>query len=237
MKHYLALLAIGAFVLLAGCSGKEENSSSEPLEKYVHIPPTLPDSVYGQLKPGDIIIRKGNGPLSDHIMHNTKEEYTHCGIIVKEGDVWKVIHSLGETASDQETDGVQMMDLSEFVKHGADSMLYICRPIFADSLEYKIPGRAYHYLEQKVPFDHRFSLFSPEKFYCSELLFYVFKDVNNGKNVFVVKKQHNSYMLMFSTFFDETKFMPIFHLRDDNRKKNGYVQPSAIQDSSSTDLP
>lgn len=214
-KLMTALLAVS--LILGACSGKE-NTTGETSEKYVHIPPALPDSVYNNLKPGDIILRKGNGPLSAHIMNNTKEEYTHCGIIVKEGDVWRVIHTIGGTSSEDAVDGVQMMDLSEFVKHGADSMVFICRPIFADSIETLVPALAYDYLEKAVPFDHRFSLYNPEKLYCSELLFYIFKDVNDGKNVFVVQKQHNSYMLMFSTFFDEKKFLPVFHLRDDNRK-------------------
>lgn len=203
-------------LILSACSGENSSGDSETQE-YVHVPPTIPDSVYAHLQPGDIVIRKGNGPLSAHIMVNTKEEYSHCGIIVKEGEEWKVIHTIGGTASDDATDGVQKMDLVEFVKHGADSMVFICRPVFADSLDIKIPERAYHYLEMAVPFDHAFSLFTPEKLYCSELLFYIFKEVNNGENVFEVKKQHKSYMLMFSTFFNKEKFIPVFHLREDNR--------------------
>ena len=215
-KIFTICLAMGS-ALLISCSGKE-STSNEVLEKYVHIPPSLPDSVFTKLKPGDIIIRKGNGPLSSHIMNNTKEEYTHCGIIVKE-DKWRVIHTIGGTSSEEDIDGIQMIDLDEFVKHGADSMLFICRPIFADSLDVKIPPLAYQYLEKAIPFDHRFSIFTTDKYYCSELLFYIFKDVNNGKNVFDVRKQHNSYILLFSTFFDTKKFEPVFHLKYDNEPK------------------
>jgi len=215
----LNVIAILLTFSLLGCSGSEDTSTSTS-EKYVHIPPALPDSVFALLKPGDIIIRKGAGPLSAHIMNNTKEDYTHCGIIVNEDGKWRVIHTIGGTSSEDAVDGVQMMDLDEFVKHGADSMVFICRPIFADSIETLVPALAYEYLEMAIPFDHRFSLYNPEKLYCSELLFYIFKKVNNGKNVFVVQKKHNSYMLMFSTFFDESKFQPLFHLREDNRKAN-----------------
>ena len=218
-KQFYAFAFVVAIATLSfqSCSGDSSSAdSSDSTQVYVHIPPTLPDSVYDHLRNGDIIIRKGNGPLSAHIMVNTKEEYSHCGIIVKEGDTWKVIHTIGGSASDDAQDGVQMMDLVEFAKHGADSMLFICRPVFADSLETKIPERAYDYLEKAVPFDHAFSLFTPEKLYCSELLFYIFKEVNNGENVFEVRKQHKSYMLLFSTFFDTTKFEPVFHLKEDN---------------------
>ena len=217
MKSFYKFPLITLSLLLLTNCGDQKSSETSDSKEYVHIPPALPDSVYQDLTPGDIIIRKGNGPLSAHIMVNTKEEYSHCGIIVKEGDEWKVIHTIGGTSSEDAQDGVQLIDLDEFVKHGADSMLFICRPVFADSLDTKIPERAYYYLGLKVPFDHGFSLFTPEKLYCSELLFYIFKEVNAGENVFEVKKQHKSYMLMFSTFFDTKKFMPIFHLREDNR--------------------
>lgn len=212
--------AITLFILCS-CSGSGESgvdTDTSTAVEYKHIPPSLPDSIYQQIKPGDIIVRRGNGPLSAHIMQNTEEDYSHCGIIVKEGETWRVIHSLGGSVSEQEEDGVQIMDLTEFVKHGADSMLFICRPIFADSLETKIPERAYHYLNLRVPFDHSFSMYSTDEYYCSELLYYIFKDVNDGKNVFIVKKKHRTYMLLFATFFDREKFMPIFHLKDDNRR-------------------
>lgn len=231
-NYYLLLLSFG--LAMQSCSGDgESQSGSDSTKQYVHIPPALPDSVYNNLRPGDIIIRKGNGPLSAHIMVNTKEEYSHCGIIVKEGNEWKVIHTIGGSASEDAQDGVQMMDLKEFVKHGADSMLFICRPVFADSLDIKIPERAYAYLEKAVPFDHAFSLFTPEKLYCSELLFYIFKEVNGGENVFEVKKQHKSYMLLFSTFFDTQKFLPVFHLREDNRTPgwSGWTNTTASSDT------
>lgn len=231
MKLRLLLVYCVGICVLVSCSG--DSDSTEATTEggdNMFVPPSLPDSVYGYIQPGDIVIRKGNGPLSAHIMVNTKEEYSHCGVIVKEGDTWKVIHTIGGTASDDGTDGVQLIDLSEFVKHGADSMLFICRPVFADSLSQKIPERAYHYLNLKMPFDHRFSLFTPDKLYCSELLFYIFKEVNDDKNVFEVKKKHNSYMLMFSTFFDTEKFLPIFHLREDNRNP-GWSGWSASQNN------
>jgi hypothetical protein len=227
MRQLLILLAGSVLALaMSNCSGEEEPYVMQ--NPYVHIPPALPDSVFGLLRPGDIIIRKGNGPLSAHLMNNTKEEYTHSGVIVNEEGTWKVIHTIGGTSSEESIDGMQTQLLTEFVKHAADSMLFICRPIFADSIEILVPKYAYEYLDQKIPFDHRFSMYSTDKIYCTELLYYIFKRVNDGENVFVVKKQHKSYMLMFSTFFDEENFQPIFHLRDDNRKLNGYTPADSL---------
>ncbi|MCH2234059.1 MAG: hypothetical protein MK078_07385 [Crocinitomicaceae bacterium] len=222
MKYLAYTVLIFCFGAIS-CNNKEQEEESI---EYVHIPPELPEHVYENIKHGDIIIRKGNGPLSFHLMAHTKEDYSHCGIIVKEDDEWKVIHTIGGTASEYGSDGVQLIDLSEFVSHAADSMLFISRPNFSDmdgdTLRNKIADRAYHYLAQEIPFDHGFSMFSTEKYYCTELLYYIFKDVYDG-NVFVVEKKHKSYMLMFSTFFKKENFKPLFHLRGEEYMHSSVV--------------
>jgi hypothetical protein len=208
------LLYFSTILLLGACGTSESSEAETETIKYVHVPPELPQKIYSELQPGDCIIRKGNGPLSYHLMNTTHEDYSHGGIIVRDGKDWKVIHTLGGSASEDEVDGIQLIDIEEFVAHAADSMLYICRPVFTDSAGPQIANRAWHYLEQDIPFDHSFSMFSEDKWYCTELLYYIFKDVN-GKNVFDIKKKHKSYMLMFSTFFHKEKFEPVFHLKED----------------------
>ena len=196
-------------MLMGGCG---DDAVSEDLPDYVHIPPTLTDSVYGLLQDGDIAIRKGAGPLSHHLMNTTKENYSHCGVVFKKNGNLKIIHTIGGSASDYDIDGMQTQDLKVFVANAADSMLYFCRPIFVDSAGPKVAERAHYYLDQKVPFDHAFSVFTLDKFYCTEVLFYIFRDIG-GKKVFDVEKKHKSYMLMFSTFFDTKNFTPLFHLK------------------------
>ena len=215
---YLQFAFLGFSLLLFACNGSSSND--EETTVYVHIPPSLPEDVYDKLAPGDIIIRKGNGPLSYHLMNNTKEDYSHCGVIVKEEGKWKVIHTIGGSASDDSIDGIQTIDLDEFVAHAADSNMFICRPIFVDSAGPQVAARAYDYLAEGSAFDHSFSLYTPEKLYCSELLYYIFKDVA-GKNIFQVIKKHKSYILMFGTFFEEDKFEPIFHLKPN--KEDWYI--------------
>jgi hypothetical protein len=183
----------------------------------IRIKPVLNDSINSKFKDGDIIIRKGDGPLSYHLMRNSKENYTHCGIIFNDNDKLRVIHSVGGEISKDEIDGIQTMDLDKFIEHSADSTLYICRPVFMDSAGYKIVERAKEYLALSVPFDHRFNLLDKEKLYCSELLYHIFKDINNGKNLFIIHKKHKSYMLMFSTFFNTNNFEKVFDLKEDYR--------------------
>lgn len=208
------LLYLSFASILLSCGGENSQEGGDESNKYVHIPPELPQEVYANLQQGDCILRKGNGPLSYHLMNTTKEDYSHCGVIVKEGEDWKVIHTLGGSASEDEVDGVQMCSIDEFAQFAADSMLFICRPVFMDSAGTKVAERARYYYDQKTPFDHSFSLFSTDELYCSELLFVIFRDVY-GKNVMDIQKKHKSYMIMFSTFFDENRFTPVYHLKPD----------------------
>jgi len=206
-------------VLMTGCesSKKETKSKSNNTRKVQSFHGKsnirLPQAILDSILPGDIVLRRGDGPLSFHLSNTTKEAFTHCGIIVKEKQQLKVIHSLGGQVSQQEIDGVQLSSLTHFVNYASDSLLYICRPIFVDSANYKVAKEAYKYLEKKVPFDHRFSMLSKDKFYCSELLYYVFKNINNQKNIFTIKKKHRAYMLLFSTFFNTNNFSKIYSIQ------------------------
>jgi hypothetical protein len=210
IANYLFVLISLGF-LFTQC-GEEEKSNL-----YVHVPPELPDSIFNKIADGDFIMRKGNGPLSFHIMNSTKEEYSHCGIIVKENNKWRVIHSIGGSVAEGSEDGVQIIDLDLFVKDAADSMLYICRPAFQDSLGIKIKQKAYEYLDTKAPFDHSFDLFDKNEIYCSELIFYILRDIT-GKNQMKIRKKEDAYILLYSTFFEEDKYTPIFHLKDLQKK-------------------
>jgi len=217
MKFSLILTLF--LVLMVGCesSEKKTKSKSDNIRKVqnfhgksnIKLTQTILDSIL----PGDNVLRRGDGPLSFHLSNTTKEVFTHCGIIVKENQQLKVLHSLGGQVSKQEIDGVQLSSLTHFVNYASDSLLYICRPIFVDSANYKVAKEAYKYLEKKIPFDHRFSMLSKDKFYCSELLYYVFKNINNQKNIFTIKKKHRAYMLLFSTFFNTNNFTKIYAIQ------------------------
>jgi len=210
----LGFLIFPIFItLLFFNSCASEPEVEEEVIVWTHVPPVMPDSVYNKLEEGDIIMRKGNGPLSFHIMNATKEEFSHCGIIVKENDKWRVIHAMGGSVSNNNQDGMQIMDLDEFVRHATDSMLFICRATFQDSIGHQIREGAYKFLDEATPFDHSFNLFTRDEIYCSELLFHILRDAA-GKNQFLIRKQHKSYILLFETFFNEEKYKPIFHLKD-----------------------
>jgi len=209
----LILLALITLTLFS-CENKKNNEEqSISNQRYTAL--KLPEHVFGKLKNGDIILRKGAGPLSAHLMLNTKEEYTHCGIIFNDNGKWMAIHSIGGEISNDNTDGIQTITLEKFVAPTPDSTLFICRPIFTENAGDKVYKKGLEYLDKGYPFDHRFSLLTTDDLYCSEMLYHIFKDINNDKNVFDIKKKHKSYMLMFSTFFKEKNFTPVYDMRKD----------------------
>ncbi len=199
--------------LVLGCTNNQDGTKGLSFHSTI-IYPTLPDSIIQSLENGDIIIRKGDGPLSFHLSRTTGENYTHCGVIFNHKNNWNVIHTLGSDANARGINGVQVQSLNNFVKQSSDSLLFICRPIFKKNIGDSIVIAAKKYLKAKIPFDYGFSMLSTDKFYCTELLYYIFKDVNNNKNVFDIKLKNKSYILMFSTFFRTNNFKPLFNLKN-----------------------
>jgi hypothetical protein len=207
---FITLITLAIF----SCNNKNTKVNNSILNQKITAL-KLPEHIFSKIQNGDIILRKGAGPLSAHLMLNTKEEYTHCGIIFNDNGKWMAIHSIGGEISNDNTDGIQTITLEKFVAPTPDSTLFICRPVFTKNAGDKVYKKGLEYLQKGYPFDHRFSLLTTDELYCSEMLYHIFKDINNGKNVFDIKKKHKSYMLMFSTFFKEKNFVPIYDMRKD----------------------
>ena len=78
MKATKLIIALISFITIVSC---EETLTETSIETSQTVKPNVPESIQNTLQDGDIILRKGDGPLSFHLMRNTKEDYTHCGII------------------------------------------------------------------------------------------------------------------------------------------------------------
>ena len=177
----------------------------------------IPSAIKNSFKSGDIIVRKGGGALSYAIMNTTKEPYSHCGIIVRNHDSLTVIHAIADILSESNEDGVQAISLNNFVRLTTDSMLFVCRPIFEDSLGIKLANEAIIMLNKKLPYDHRYNLSSENKIYCSELIYRAFLNAT-GQNVFKIKKVGKLDILLFETFNDTTKFKMLYNLNGSKLK-------------------
>lgn len=114
---------------------------------------------------GDIILRKGRGVISGIIASSIKDSlpYSHCGIVVKEKQQWKVIHSVARELSN--VDGVQQCSLDDFIAESDDScfMVVRCR---IDNAGLLIASAAKDYLKRKIPFDYQFNMADSSAFFA-----------------------------------------------------------------------
>jgi len=178
---------------------------------------TLSSEEAALLRDGDIILRRGYGFVSDMIVKSLNDNtgLSHCAILTQFKGHWIVVHSISSTLSD--VDGVQWQDLRTFIKQSKKKSVVVMRYRYgingADLA--RIGDRAKYYLEKKIPFDNAFDLFDSSSFYCSELLWKVFKD---EYHVDIFKSKycpgHYDYM-KFDNFLDTSNFKVII----DHRKK------------------
>ena len=126
------------------------------------------------LREGDIVLRRGEGMLSSFIVRQLRDTVpaSHCGILVREGGEWNVIHSLSLDVS--ETDGVQRCSLDEFMTDCVPGSICVLRCL-SDTTGC-LASCARYYLEVHKPFDRHFSLEDTTSFFCSELPYRILKD-------------------------------------------------------------
>lgn len=178
---------------------------------------TLTPAEIAQLKDGNILLRHGYGFVSNMIVEtlNDSSGISHCAILTKQNGNWIVVQSISSSLSD--VDGVQSQDLASFVNQSKKNSFVVVRYKHAkdDSDLARIGMRAKYYLAKKVPFDNAFNLFDSSAFYCSELLWNVFKDefhIDIFKSKY--RPKHYDYM-KFDTFLDTANFKVII----DHRKR------------------
>ena len=120
----ILFLCILAYKLFFYLDAIEEKRLVQKNASIVRLSP----SQIGQIKEGDIILRRGYGYFSDMIAERLNQkpfDVTHSGIIVKEHGKWIVIHSLSSDVSS--INGVQKQALEDFLMHSQPNKLLITR--------------------------------------------------------------------------------------------------------------
>ncbi len=153
------------FFCLLGCSHKRQQKQ----EPYLL---SLRDKAL--IKEGDIILRMGEGWLSQFICKQLNDtiHISHCGILVRSNTGgFDVIHVLSKEVSD--TNGVQRCSLDQFTADSQRGTIQIVR-LKKDSTHI-LTEKAIYYLNKKIPFDHTFNLQDSTAFFCSELPLHILK--------------------------------------------------------------
>lgn len=175
LKYKNKILFLGLTVVLIGAAVSLLFATTRPSKKKVaHLTYKLSAAEKSLVQSGDFILRRGYGFVSMMVARTLNEDrnVSHVGVLVREEDGIKVIHSLSSSISD--FDGIQKTDFDEFNRQTIDSTTIIVRlKSEIPDIHQKIAAKAYDYLERQIPFDHKFSFEDTTKFYCSELLWHI----------------------------------------------------------------
>lgn len=193
IQSKIATFLLHLFILLAGC-----HPNIRPNEP----PYLLTEAEKALLKSGDIILRKGEGMLSQFICERLNDtiQISHCGILIKENNDLKVIHSLSKEVSDK--DGVQCCTFDRFTTESVKGSIIIVR-CKSDTTGI-MASRALHYLRIQKPFDRLFNLQDSTAFFCSELPLHVLKQAL-GQDI-----THHNSVPKFSLFLNQHYFDIIY---------------------------
>lgn len=208
-KNQLYFLIIVFITFFTAC--KQQRSEKRDVSVYV-----LSDSEKALLQEGDIILRHGQGFVSNMIVKSLKEELplSHVGIITRqESGKLMVVHSVSRSVSDY--DGVQMEDLDRFVRESLANSLVVVRYKALDQVQegpQLLSRRAHYYLKQRVPFDHSFDFDDDSRFFCTELVGRVFEDVF-GDDILMLSFSGRGMLdrLKFEAFFNPQVFEVILN--------------------------
>jgi hypothetical protein len=164
------------------------------------------------LQEGDIIFRRGFGIISDAIVKYIKSDYpiSHCGIVVKDslGKLF-VIHTVSNTLA--EIDGMQKDKLDVFVKGSHKNSIIVTRYNYENNKQpQKIAEQAKQYLYRQIPFDHQFDCTDSTAFFCTELIYMVFKTAIDV-DLYEYPDGKKTNCMSFSEFLNPIKFKTILN--------------------------
>lgn len=124
---------------------------------------------YSWLKDGDVLFQDTGGELGEAIKLATKSKYSHCGMVIKEGNSIQVFEAIGP---------VQYTPINEWIKHGANNSFKAYRLKNSSAISsFQIKSwksKAVDYLGKA--YDHVFG-WSDDKIYCSELVWKMYKNI------------------------------------------------------------
>ena len=173
----VAACAIGLFTSSCRSVSKGPCSRDFPLE---------------QIRAGDLAFRCGQG-LFSRVVTLSEEEgiYSHVGVIVPDGDVWKVVHAVpGERQDGKDFDRVKAEDIEVFFAPGRAVKGCLVHTGLSDSTRVGMLCRqALQQARDSVPFDDNYSLEDSTALYCTELVWRLYLrqgvDLTQGRRRYV----------------------------------------------------
>ena len=173
------------------------------------------------LRPGDIILRRGRDAVSAVVLTaDSGSRYSHVGIIVPLGRLLGVAHALPEDATHPEG-RVLVEPIGEFLSPEKASELAVYR--LREHPDEETAGQAsrlaLRYVRERRSFDGDFDLETPEKLYCSELVWRAFQEA--GIDLLDGRFSRLTLPLRSGDFVLPSSFTTSPHLRLVLRKDHG----------------
>jgi hypothetical protein len=161
-----------ALLLVLLSTGGPQHSSRRPI---VDTPTLLAHGI-PVTRDGDIILRRGQTWISSTVMALDKRAgYSHAGIVVFLDDTAHVVHV--EPGGVDGAGHVVIESLTDFLRAGRASAfaLYRLREHLQDAVPAALEA-ARSYAAARLPFDERFDVDDPSRFYCTELVWRAFRN-------------------------------------------------------------
>ncbi len=162
-KHILLLLTT---LILIGCTSTPPQLWEQPNEL--------------TLQSGDIVFREGSSIESSTVNAVDKQtHYTHVGIVININQQTHVLHAVPNERDDNEKDSVKLEPISQFFRSDRATSGCIMRPKiehFDTTLIYNECMKIY---SRRPLFDNTFNLNDTTSYYCTELIYHIFKNTHN----------------------------------------------------------
>lgn len=165
LAYVSASLCLAGFILMNSASSVPRGGAS--FSRFDRVQPGSNSIDTSSLEEGDILLRRGRGFVSSMIAGVSSHGVSHCGIVLKDGDNWMVVHSISGHISDR--DGIRANTLPEFIQDALPGTLYHLKPRFEIDRR-TIANLCGELLHRKIGFDHNFNLEDESELYCSELI-------------------------------------------------------------------
>lgn len=141
-----------------------------------------------EIREGDLAFRCGRGVFSRAVLAaDSKGEYSHVGIVVSDGGVWKVVHAVpGEREGKADFDRVKMEPLEVFYSQKrAFRGCLVHTGLTADSLAASLCSTAVQFARDSVRFDNSYTLSDSSEVYCTEFVWRLYRragtDLTEGR--------------------------------------------------------
>ena len=175
----ITLLLSALLVTTTGCSTKHHKAKEKKAPTSL-----LPQDA--ELRPGDVVFRRGEGLTSQVVLVADREgEYSHTGIVVDSCGTLLIVHAVpGEPDFEGDPDRVKADLPAHFFSSQLASLGEVCRP--ADSaIAARAAQVAWNAYQRHTLFDHNYDDADTTRFYCTELVAFAFKqagvDLTEGR--------------------------------------------------------